>query len=82
MNGFQIDYIEENGNKLRNELYEYDGAILFYQYSNIGYRQLIVYDKDVYSKLVERFDELKEESLKAGNTVKSYSSIDERNLLN
>lgn len=82
LNGFQIEYTEENGNKLRNELYEYDGAILFYQYSNIGYRQLIVYDKNVYSKLVKRLDELKEESLKAGNTIKSYSSTEERDLLN
>lgn len=81
LNGFQIDYIKENGNKLRNELWEFDSAILFYQYSNIGFRELIVYDKDIYSKLLERFDQLKDDSLKAGNIINSYSSLDERDLL-
>lgn len=81
LNGFQIDYIKENGNKLRNELWEFDSAILFYQYSNIGFRKLIVYDKDIYSKLLERFGQLKDDSLKAGNIINSYSSLDERDLL-
>lgn len=81
LTGFEVDYVEEKGNKMRNELWKFDCAVLFYQYSNIGYRLLNVYHENLYNDLVERFKQIKIESTKMGNAIKSYNSLDERALL-
>lgn len=81
LSGFQIDYVKENGNKLRSELWKFDFAILLYQYSNVGYRLLNVYHEDLASKILEKVEEMKNENLKAGNIVKSYNSLEEKESL-
>ena len=51
--------------------------ILFYQYSNVGYRLLMVFDEDHYNELLQRVKQIKNANLEAGNIVKAYDTTEE-----
>jgi SAM-dependent methyltransferase len=79
--GYQIDYVNENGNKARVEFWKHNSLILYYFYSNLGYRLLAIYNEADYNELLKIAGQRKNEIIQAGNIINEYDNLAERDNL-
>lgn len=76
LKGLQINFSNGSGN-MRIECWKTADYVFLYQYTNIGYRELKVFELPSLSKAVEELNELKEKWAPSGKTY-FYESLEER----
>ncbi|MEG1410090.1 MAG: methyltransferase domain-containing protein [Terrisporobacter sp.] len=78
--GCQINYADNSGNQ-RDEIWKYEDQMIYYKYTNTGYRELEIED-------IKEYENKKNEIIKSanftsvfGSKTHQYSSIDKRELI-
>ncbi|MBM7610567.1 ubiquinone/menaquinone biosynthesis C-methylase UbiE [Lysinibacillus composti] len=78
--GIQINFSNDSG-IMRIECWQTADFIFLYQYSNIGYRELKVFDHSSINKVVDELEQLIEKWSPYGE-MNTYDRVDERDQLN